>query len=106
MTDEILAKDGLKGDDINKVIIPQIPTRLEMLQNGKLAAATLPEPMASIAIYNGGRLLKSSDDLGINPGVISSRMQATRTSEEDPGDVPRLQPCRRLPQPVRRVGIH
>ena len=41
VTDEILAKDGLKGDDINKVIIPQIPTRLEMLQNGNLAAATL-----------------------------------------------------------------
>ena len=29
VTDEILAKDGLKGEDINKVIIPQIPTRLD-----------------------------------------------------------------------------
>lgn len=70
VTDRILAKDGMQGDDINKVIIPQIPTRLEMLQNGKLAAATLPEPMASIAVRNGGRLIKSSDDLGINPGVM------------------------------------
>lgn len=83
VTDEILAKDGLKGDDINKVIIPQIPTRLEMLQNGKLAAATLPEPMASIAIYNGGRLLKSSDDLGINPGVILFTDKATKDKQKE-----------------------
>ena len=61
VTDEILAKGGMQGEDINKVIIPQIPTRLEMLQNGKLAAATLPEPMASIAIHNGGHLIKKKE---------------------------------------------
>ncbi len=83
VTDEILAKDGLQGDDINKVIIPQIPTRLEMLQNGKLAAATLPEPMASIAIHNGGHLIKSSDDLGINPGVILFTDRAAKDKKKE-----------------------
>ncbi|MGN0950965.1 MAG: ABC transporter substrate-binding protein [Mitsuokella sp.] len=83
VTDEILAKDGLQGDDINKVIIPQIPTRLEMLQNGKLAAATLPEPMASIAIHNGGHLIKSSDDLGINPGVILFTSKAAKDKKKE-----------------------
>ena len=34
VTDQILAKAGMTGDSLNKVIIPQIPTRLEMLQNG------------------------------------------------------------------------
>ena len=57
VTDQILAKE-------------QIPTRLEMLQNGKLAAATLPEPMASIAVHNGCKYVTGSDELGINPGVI------------------------------------
>ncbi len=70
VTDQILQGQGLTGASINKVVIPQIPTRLEMLQNGKLAAATLPEPMASIAVHNGGHLISSSDQLGINPGVI------------------------------------
>ena len=70
VTDQILAKDHMSGDSINKVIIPQIPTRLEMLQNGKLAAATLPEPMASIAVHNGCQFVTGSDELGINPGVI------------------------------------
>ena len=70
VTDRILEREGMAEDSIEKVIIPQIPTRLEMLQNGKLAAATLPEPMASIAVHNGCRLLASSDQMGINPGVI------------------------------------
>ena len=70
VTDQILAKEGMDSESINKVIIPQIPTRLEMLQNGKLAAATLPEPMASIAVSNGCTYVTDSDELGINPGVI------------------------------------
>lgn len=70
VTDQILAKEGMDSESINKVIIPQIPTRLEMLQNGKLAAATLPEPMASIAVSNGCTYVTGSDELGINPGVV------------------------------------
>ena len=68
--DQILLSEGMADDSIHKVVIPQIPTRLEMLQNGKLAAATLPEPMASIAIHNGCKYITGSDELGINPGVI------------------------------------
>lgn len=70
VTDQILTHAQMDSESIHKVIIPQIPTRLEMLQNGKLAAATLPEPMASIAVHNGCRFLTGSDELGINPGVI------------------------------------
>lgn len=70
VTDQILEHEGMSEDSINKVIVPQIPTRLEMLQNGKLAAATLPEPMATIAETNGCRYLLSSEELGINPGIM------------------------------------
>lgn len=70
VTDQVLASAQLSGESINKVVIPQIPTRLEMLQNGKLAAATLPEPMASIAVHNGCKYITGSDALGINPGVM------------------------------------
>ena len=70
VTDRIMTAGGLVPQDINKVFIPQIPTRLEMLQNGKIAAATLPEPLATIAVKNGGRILNSSDQLGISPGVM------------------------------------
>jgi NitT/TauT family transport system substrate-binding protein len=69
-TDRILAAGGYLPDHIRKVSIPQIPVRLEMLNSGKLDGATLPEPLASAAIARGAVLLGSSDELGINPGVL------------------------------------
>ncbi|MBQ7478279.1 MAG: ABC transporter substrate-binding protein [Selenomonadaceae bacterium] len=82
VTDRILEKEGMSEDSINKVIIPQIPTRLEMLQNGNLAAATLPEPMGSIAVHNGCHFLTSSGQLGINPGVIMFTGKALADKKE------------------------
>ena len=70
VTDEILAVNGMTEQDVSKVVIPQIPVRLEMLQSGNLAAAVLPEPMASVAVASGSRYVTGSGDLGINPGVI------------------------------------
>ena len=70
VTDEILAVNGLNEREVSKVVIPQIPVRLEMLQSGNLAAAVLPEPMASVAVASGSRYLTGSGELGINPGVI------------------------------------
>ena len=70
VTDEILAANGMRDQDVSKVVIPQIPVRLEMLQSGNLAAAVLPEPMASVAVASGSRYVTGSGELGINPGVI------------------------------------
>lgn len=70
VTDQITANQNMPEGSINKVVIPQIPTRLEMLQSGKLAAATLPEPMGSIAVANGCKFITDSEQLGINPGVM------------------------------------
>ncbi len=70
VTDEILAVNGLNEREVSKVVIPQIPVRLEMLQSGNLAAAVLPEPMASVAVSSGSRYVTGSGELGINPGVI------------------------------------
>ncbi|KXG77872.1 ABC transporter substrate-binding protein [Thermotalea metallivorans] len=70
VTDKIMMEGGLTPDDIHKVIVPKIPIRLEMLQKGKVVAATLPEPLATVAIKEGAKLLNSSDHLDINPGVF------------------------------------
>lgn len=83
VTDRVLASGGLSPAAINKVYIPQIPTRLEMLQNGKIAAATLPEPLASVAVKNGGKVLNSSDQLGINPGVMMFTTKAVSGKEKE-----------------------
>lgn len=69
-TDMMLKEGGLKSEDINKTVVAQIPARLEMLQNGKIDTATLPDPLASVAIKNGAKLINSSDKMGINPGIL------------------------------------
>ena len=83
VTDKVMVEGGLTPGDISKVVIPQIPTRLEMLQNSKIAAATLPEPMASIAVRNGAKILNSSDQLGINPGVLLFTSKAVNGKEKE-----------------------
>jgi NitT/TauT family transport system substrate-binding protein len=83
VTDKVMVEGGLTPGDINKVVIPQIPARLEMLQNSKIAAATLPEPMASIAVRNGAKILNSSDQLGINPGVLLFTSKAVNGKEKE-----------------------
>jgi len=70
LTDRIMQSANIDLNSPKKVAIPQIPTRLEMLNNGKLDMATLPEPLASTAIASGGKIISSSDKLGINPGVM------------------------------------
>lgn len=83
VTDKVMVEGGSTSADINKIVIPQIPTRLEMLQNGKIAAATLPEPLATIAVKNGARVLSSSDKLGINPGVMIFTSKAVSGKEKE-----------------------
>lgn len=70
VNDCIMASQNMPEGSINKVVIPQIPTRLEMLQNGKLAAAILPEPMGSVAVANGCRFITDSEEMGVHPGVM------------------------------------
>ncbi|MDF2570024.1 MAG: ssuA 3 [Sporomusa sp.] len=83
VTDKVATEGGLTSNDINKVVIPQIPARLEMLQNGKIAAATLPDPLATIAVKNGGKVIKTSEQLGLNPGVLLFTTKAVSEKEKE-----------------------
>lgn len=83
VTDKISVKNGLATEEIHKMVIPQIPTRLEMLKNGKIAAATLPEPLATIAVKNGGKVISGSDQLGISPGVLIFTKKTVTGKEEE-----------------------
>ena len=54
--------------------VPQLPVRLEMLRAGQAGAATLPEPMASIAVQDPHlRRLTTTHDLDINPFILAFR---------------------------------
>lgn len=83
VTDKIVTAGGLAAEDIQKLVIPQIPARLEMLKNGKVAAATLPEPMATIAVKHGAKVVQSSEQLALNPGVLIFTTQAVNEKEAE-----------------------
>lgn len=83
LTDRILKDFKISINKVNKVAVPKIPTRLEMLNNGKLDMATLPEPLASVAIAEGGLQLSSSNELNINPGVILFTDKAISAKSEE-----------------------
>lgn len=81
--DMMLKEEGLSSDNVKKTVIPEIPVRLEMLQNGKIDSAVLPDPLATVAIKNGALLLNSTDKLNINPGVLIFSSNAIDSKKEE-----------------------
>ena len=81
--DQMLAAAQIQAGDINKIAIPPLPTRLEMLQGGKIDAAILPEPLAGLAVKNGARILSSTDQLGNKAGAIAFTGKSLQESPED-----------------------
>jgi NitT/TauT family transport system substrate-binding protein len=57
VTQRLLEKEGLAAADIKTTNVPAIPTRLQLLTQNQVAAATLPDPLASLAILQGARIV-------------------------------------------------
>lgn len=74
--DKILEKNSMSPKDVKKSVVPAIPTRLEMLNNGNVDAALLPEPFSSMAINSGGILLGSASNLASYPSVSAFTQKA------------------------------
>lgn len=70
LVDRFLSGAGVAPADVKLLAVPKMPVRLEMLASGQVAAAGLPEPMATVARLRGARVLATSDGLGADPGVV------------------------------------
>jgi NitT/TauT family transport system substrate-binding protein len=57
VTDRLLQAEGLASEEIKSVAVPKMPDRMALLGTGELKAATLPEPLASVAIGQGARVV-------------------------------------------------
>lgn len=53
VTDGILLQGGIDPSEVEKVLVPKLPVRLEMLLSGQVEAAVLPDPLAAFAEFNG-----------------------------------------------------
>ncbi|MEE4254250.1 MAG: MetQ/NlpA family ABC transporter substrate-binding protein [Desulfuromusa sp.] len=64
VTDKLLEDQGFLPSEISKIEVKKMPIRMQMLLSNSVAAATLPEPLASIAEAKGAKvLLKDSSAL-------------------------------------------
>jgi NitT/TauT family transport system substrate-binding protein len=70
VTERMLQSDGTDTSLIELVPILQLPARLEMLLAGKIEAACLPEPLATIAAARGAHRISDTDAMGTTPGVL------------------------------------
>jgi NitT/TauT family transport system substrate-binding protein len=57
VTERLLEERGFTPDQIKTVEVKKMPIRMQMLLSNSVKAATLPEPLASIAASQGARLL-------------------------------------------------
>lgn len=57
ITQRMLEREGLTATDIKTTNVPAVPTRLQLVQQNQVAAATLPDPFASLALLQGARVL-------------------------------------------------
>jgi len=57
VTERLLAAEGLAPDQIETLAVPKIPDRMALLTAGELIAATLPEPLGSLALQQGAQLV-------------------------------------------------
>jgi NitT/TauT family transport system substrate-binding protein len=53
ITTRLLEAEGLSAGDIKKIAVPKIADRMTLLGSGELKAATLPDPLSTLAIQQG-----------------------------------------------------
>ena len=85
VTDRLLENQGFKPEEIRKIEVKKMPIRMQMLLSGSVQAATLPEPLASIAAGKGARILitdgSSTESLSQTVIVFRSEVLTERRAE-------------------------
>lgn len=78
-TERLLEGAGFSAEDIQTLAVPRIPDRMALLGSGELAAANLPDPLASLAIQGGATVvIDDTSNPEIGNSVISFRTEFLR----------------------------
>lgn len=83
VAERALERAGADPATIELVPVPQVPARLELLVAGKVEAAVLPEPLATLAVRQGARRLADSPADDAASGVILFREPVLRERADD-----------------------
>lgn len=82
-TDRLLEAEGFLPADISTIAVPRIPDRMALLNSGELPAANLPDPLASLAVQSGAKILiDDSSHPEYGHSVISFRKEVVDENPE------------------------
>ncbi len=73
LTDALLATVEMSAEQVEYVEVAEIPVRYQLLLQGEIDAATLPEPLIQAALGAGGRVILDDGALDYVPTVLSFR---------------------------------
>ncbi len=80
--ERLLLAEGLDIDDIVKVSVPNMPLRLEMLNQGAVPVAILSSPLSDLAVLSGGRVIVNDlEQPFAGPGLVFSQGALKAKSE-------------------------
>lgn len=82
VTDTLLTRAGFSDSEIKKVVVAQIPVRMEMLLNGQVQAATMPHMLGEIARLKGARVIVDDSVDNISQTVMTMNASAVKTKAE------------------------
>src|SRR5690606_32306507 len=72
----VLLRDaGLEEGEIAMIEVSSLPQRLEFLVSGQVQAATLPEPLASLAVAQGARVIINDESAPVVPTVLAFSLE-------------------------------
>ena len=85
VTDTLLTKEGLTREEIQKLNIPKMPIRLQMLINNQVKAAVLADPFAALAEKQGARVILDDTKSSVNVSqvVLLFRKDSIETKKQE-----------------------
>ncbi len=83
VTDCILTDMGQDPNGVEKVTVPKIPSRLELLEAGQIDAIAAPEPFVTAAKQSGGVVIGTASQLGIVPSVMLFTQDTVDNRQEE-----------------------
>ncbi|WP_028581713.1 MetQ/NlpA family ABC transporter substrate-binding protein [Desulfogranum japonicum] len=85
VTDRLLVEQGFSEEEIEKIEIKKMPIRMQMLLSGAVKAATLPEPLASVARTKGAIQILADDQAAesLSQTVLIFRSQVLEQRKDD-----------------------
>jgi NitT/TauT family transport system substrate-binding protein len=87
VTERLLQTAGLTAGEIKTIAVPKIPDRMALLASGELKAGVLPDPLASLAVVQGAKVVTDDSKhpeygfsvISFRKAVIDANPEAVRS---------------------------